>query len=192
MWLQWRDEKERNNFAEAGGREVEGELVAGIPAEDETLVDFAPQDLPTTVKIGIRYPILQAIMPSSVLHDVSSRDAFTGDQVATVSSPTLNVSTISYLTPPKSGEHVVGGSDKQIQTRHETFYLEDGNVEIVCGHTIFRIHSPVVSFSSPNLRNMLSPSTLLNAPMPEGCPRVVFEDSAEDLAVLLKMIYMPG
>jgi hypothetical protein len=28
--------------------------------------------------------------------------------------------------------------------------------------------------------------------MPEGCPRVVFKDSAEDFAVLLKMIYTPG
>ena len=72
------------------------------------------------------------------------------------------------------------------------FYLENGDVEIVCGHTIFRIHSPIVSFSSANLRDMLSSPTLLNAPMPEGCPRVIFKDSAEDFAVLLKMIYTPG
>jgi len=86
----------------------------------------------------------------------------------------------------------IGEGGERIPTRHETFYLEDGNVEIVCGHTVFRVHSTVVSFSSPNLRNMLSSSTLLNAPMPEGCPRVVFKDSAEDFAVLLKIIYTPG
>jgi len=39
---------------------------------------------------------------------------------------------------------------------------------------------------------MLSSSALLSAPMSEGCPRVVFKDSAEDFGVLLKMIYTPG
>ena len=77
-------------------------------------------------------------------------------------------------------------------TRHETFYLEDGNVEIMCGQTIFKVHSPILSFSSRNLRDMLSSPTLLNAPIPEGCPRIAFKDSAEDFAVLLKMIYTPG
>ena len=56
----------------------------------------------------------------------------------------------------------------------------------------FRIHSAIVSFSSSRLRDMLSPYTPLNAPMPEGHPRIVFEDIAEDIAVLLKMIYTPG
>ena len=72
---------------------------------------------------------------------------------------------------------------------HETFYFEDGNVEIVCGDTVFRVHSTIISFSSSKLRDMLSPSTLLNAPMPEGCPRTVFEDSADDFEVLLETIY---
>ena len=62
----------------------------------------------------------------------------------------------------------------------------------MCGDTLFRIHSTIVSFSSTRLRDTLSPETLLNALMPEGCPRIVFEDSAEDIAVLLKMIYTPG
>ena len=112
--------------------------------------------------------------------------------ISTTSSPTLSISTISDLTPTELGEDNVKDSDEPIFARHETFYLGDGNVEIMCGHTIFRIHSPIVSFSSPKLRDMLSQPTLLNAPTPEGCPRIVFDDSAEDFAVLLKMIYTPG
>ena len=168
-------------------------MVAEIPPEVETPVAFAPQDLLTPINIVIPSPILQAIESSSVLHDVnSSPDGSTGDQTTIVSSPTSSISTISDLTPTEFGEDVMEGSSDQIKTRHETFYLEDGNVEIVCGHTIFRIHSPVVSFSSPNLRNVLSPHIFLNAPIAEECPRVFFKDSAEDFAVLLKMIYTPG
>jgi hypothetical protein len=77
-------------------------------------------------------------------------------------------------------------------TRHETFYFEDGNVEIVSGGTIFRIHSTIVSFLSQNLRDILSRSALLHAPTPEGPPRITVTDSAVDFTALLKMIYMPG
>jgi len=98
---------------------------------------------------------------------------------------------VSDLTPTELDD-IREGNGEVIPTRHKTFYLEDGNVEVVCGRTIFRIHSPIVSFSSSKLRDMLSPSTLLNASVPEGCPRIGFKDSAEDFAVLLKMIYTPG
>jgi len=62
----------------------------------------------------------------------------------------------------------------------------------VCGDTVFRVHSSIISFFSPNIRDLLSPSALINAPTPEGCPRVVFTDSADDFSVLLRMICMPG
>ncbi|KAF9647127.1 hypothetical protein BDM02DRAFT_2799609 [Thelephora ganbajun] len=73
---------------------------------------------------------------------------------------------------------------------HETFHFEDGNVEIVWTH----------SFPGSFLNNLILlqppwhpfPSTLPNAPMPKGCPRIVFKDSAEDFVVLSKMIYAPG
>jgi len=194
-WLQRKDEKEQRDVAETEEREgeEEGEVAAGIPTEIETPVAFAPKDLPTTTDTGIPPPILQGVESFSVLHDVGlSSGAFTDDRTATVSSPTLSISSISDLTPTEFGEEIEESGDERVPTRHETFYLEDGNVEIVCGHTIFRVHSPIVSFSSPNLRDTLSPSTLLNAPMSEGCPRIVFKDSAEDFAVLLKMIYTPG
>jgi len=75
---------------------------------------------------------------------------------------------------------------------HDTFYFEDGNVEIVCEHTLFRVHSTTISFSSPKLRDILSQSALLRAPTPEGRPRIAVTDTAQDFAVLLKMIYTPG
>jgi len=130
----------------------------------------------------------------SVLRDVEPPShAYTNDRITTTSSsPTLSISTISDLTPTELGDDIGEGSAEGAIIYHETFYLEDGNVEVVCGHTIFRIHSPIISFSSPKLRDLLSPSTLLDAPKPEGCPRIVFKDSAEDFAVLLRMIYTPG
>ena len=194
-WLQ-RNDEERDGVAEAAEeREGEGEseMVAEISTEVETSVAFTPQDLPTTIDIVIPSPILQAIETSSVLHHPEPPpDVLTDDRIPTISSPTLSISTISDLAPTEFDEDIGEDSGEQIPTRHETFYLEGGDVEIVCGHTIFRVHSPIVSFSSPNLRDMLSSSTLLSAPMPEGCPQVVFKDNADDFAVLLKMIYTPG
>ena len=108
-----------------------------------------------------------------------------------VSSPTSTISAVSDLTPTELGEEIEH-AEEQAPTRHDTFYFEDGNVEIVCEHTVFRVHSTIISFSSSKLRDILSPSTILSAPMPEGCPRIAFIDSAEDFGVLLKMIYTPG
>jgi hypothetical protein len=77
-------------------------------------------------------------------------------------------------------------------THHETFYFKDGNVEIVCGSTIFRVHSTIISFSSPKLRDILSRSALFHALTSEGPPCIVIADSAVDFTALLKMIYTPG
>ena len=125
------------------------------------------------------------------MHDAEpSSQTFTDVPVSSFSSPTFSISTVSDLTPT---ELEIGHSEEQATTRHDTFYFEDGNVEIVCGDTVFRVHSTTISFSSPKLRDILSPSSiLLNASMPEGCPRVAFTDNTEDFAVLLKMIYTPG
>lgn len=76
--------------------------------------------------------------------------------------------------------------------RHDPFYFRDGNVEILCGTALFRIHSSIVSFSSSKLDELLSESALLDAPAPEGRPRITLADSAGDFAILMKMIYKPG
>ena len=166
-----------------------GEVIADIA----TPVAFAPQDLPIAVDIDIPPPILHDLTSPSVFHDVDTPiDTSANARTTAPSSPTLSTSTVSDFTPTELEDSTEEGDGERSTTRHETFYLEDGNVEVVCGHTIFRIHSPIVSFSSSKLRDVLSPSILLNAPMAEGCPRIAFEDSPEDFAVLLKMIYTPG
>ena len=192
-WLKKEEEQRDTTGAQGLGGEEENTMAAEDPTEVETPVAFAFQDLPITIDIGIPPSISLSIESPSAPHDMeSSPDPFTDDQIATISSPTLSISTVSDLTPTELGEDTGESGGEQTPTRHETFYLEDGNVEIACEHVIFRVHSPILSFSSRNLRDMLSPSTLLNAPMPEGCPQVIFKDSAEDFAVLLEMIYTPG
>ena len=75
---------------------------------------------------------------------------------------------------------------------HETFYLEDGNAEVLCGNTLFRVHITTLSFHSPALRQMFSQAILANAESPNGCPRIQSSDTPKDFATLLKVIYLPG
>ena len=170
----------------------DGEEQGNAPAAEDPTEEVetpAAQDLPPS-HIGVDSPssALQELEPLPLFQNYPD----TSTEAPTVSSPTLSVSTISDLSPTEFDEDTGEASGEQVPARHEMFYSEDGNVEIVCGHTVFRVHSTAVTFSSPNLRDALSSSALRNAPMPEGCPRVFFKDNAEDFAVLLKMIYTPG
>ena len=167
------------------------EVIAGIEMPGAS----APQDLPIAVDTGIIPSVLHAFASPSIFHDVDDTSSTTSPNAQTTAapSPTLTISTVSDLTPTELGDDIGEGNGERSATRHGTFYLEDGNVEVMCGHTIFRIHSPIVSFSSSKLREMFSPSILLTAPMlADGCPRITSEDSPEDFAVLLNMIYTPG
>ena len=183
-WLQRREEEEQSNAT-----------VPEVPEGDvNTPVALVPQDLPAAQDgVDATPPILHGITSSSIAEDVEyPPETFVDIPVAAVSSPTLSVSTLSDLTPTELGEDIEDDMSERTLTRHDTFYFEDGNVEVVCGHTVFRVHSTTISFASPKLRDILSHSVLLHAPTPEGCPRVVFKDDAEDFSVLLKMIYTPG
>jgi hypothetical protein len=188
-WLQRREDEGRREVAE-----TEKEDGAEVPAELDTPVAFAPQDLPiAAIDINVSSSILQGVASPSILDAVESSPETSVEVLAGApSSPTFSISTISDLTPTELGEDIGEGSSERMITRHETFYFEDGNVEIMSGGTIFRVHSTVVSFSSPKLRDILSRSALLHASTPEGCPRITATDNAIDFAVLLKMIYTPG
>ena len=165
--------------------EEEDTLAAEVPAEIETPIAFVPRDLPTAAA--------DIDLPSSILHGIeSSSDTFVNIPDTILSSPALSISTVSDLTPTELGEEVEYSEDPETITRHDTFYFADGNVEIVCGGTVFRIHSTTISFSSPKLRDILSPSALLSAPTPGGYPRINLPDSAKDFAILLKLIHTPG
>ena len=191
-WMQRKEEQSDRTETEGnkgGGKEDTMETDAS--PEVRTPVAFIPQDLPTAA-IGIEIPssILQDIGSAFALHHTeSSSEAIVDIPANSISSPTFSISTMSDLTPTELGEIE---NDQEQAPGHDTFYFEDGNVEIVCGDTTFRVHSTIVSFSSSELRKILSRPALLEAPTPEGCPRITISDSAEDFAMLLKMIYTPG
>jgi len=76
-------------------------------------------------------------------------------------------------------------------TPHDTFYLDDGSVEVLCGKTLFRVHTSTLSFHSPVLRQMFSQANLTAAESPNGCPRIVSSGTPTDFATLLKVVYIP-
>ena len=75
---------------------------------------------------------------------------------------------------------------------HETFYFDDGNAEVLCGNTLFRVHTIILSFHSPVLRRIFVQTNLDAAESPNGCPRIPTSDVPNDFATLLKTIYFPG
>ena len=75
---------------------------------------------------------------------------------------------------------------------HESFYFEDGNAEVLCGNTLFRVHTTILSLHSPVLRRIFTQTNLGAAESPNGCPRLLTPDTPEDFATLLKTIYLPG
>ena len=120
-------------------------------------------------------------------------------------SPSISISTLSdfavtdasddgsptSLTFPDTpaNESLIGST---AIVSHETFYLEDGNVEVLCGNTLFRVHTTILFFHSPELRRMFAQTNLAAAESPNGCPRILSTDTAKDFATLLKVIYLPG
>ena len=81
--------------------------------------------------------------------------------------------------------------DPTTVTHHDTFYLEDGNVEVLCGNTLFRVHTSVLSFYSPVLCRMFAQTSLTMADSPNECPRILSSDTATDFTTLLKRVYLP-
>ena len=135
---------------------------------------------------------MQSVLPSAPSDAERPSATFINISPTAVFSPTLSISAVSDLTPTELGEDINDSNGEGTSIRHNTFYFEDGNVEIMCEHTLFRVHSTTISFSSPKFREILSPSVLLHAPMSEGCPRITITDTVQDFAVLLTMIYTPG
>ena len=173
-WLKQRNDAGVRESKEVGNRT----MAAEVPAEVKTP---ATVDVPSSTS--------RTIMSPSILQNAESFFETDVNIPATaIYSPALSCSAVSDLTPTEFGE--IEHSEEQT-TAHDIFYFEDGNMEIVCGDTVFRVHSTIISFASTKLRDILSPLTL-NASTPEGRPRITLSDSAEDFAVLLKMIYTPG
>jgi len=120
-------------------------------------------------------------------------------------SPSISIASLSDFTiadasddEPPHDSSIADTSDDDLPSDptavvpHETFYLEDGNVEVLCGNTLFRVHTTILSFHSPALRRTFAPAGLATAESPNGCPRITSSDTAMDFTTLLKMIYFPG
>ena len=120
-------------------------------------------------------------------------------------SPSISIATLSDFTGADASDDespadssIPDTSDDNLPidptsiVPHKTFYLEDDSVEVLCGNTLFRVHTTILSFHSPALRRMFDRASLATAESPNGCPRVTSSDTAADFTTLLKMIYFPG
>jgi len=121
---------------------------------------------------------------------------------STPPSPSTSISALSDFTiadslddePTLESEPITSHEpilEPETITPHDTFYLDDGSVEVVCSKTLFRVHTSALSFHSPVLRQMFSPANLTAAESPNGCPRIVSSGTPTDFATLLKVVYLP-
>ena len=157
----------------------------GLPNRDlEPQIPQSPPPEPPAIS-GVDtvpgYSLAPATHSSSI--SISSLSDFTTEGASDNGSPSGTFADVS------DDELLV---DPMAAVPHETFYLEDGNVEVLCGNTLFRVTVSILSFHSPALRQMFAKTTLATAESPNGCPRVLSSDTAADFTTLLKMIYLPG
>ena len=119
-------------------------------------------------------------------------------------SPSISIATLSDFTIADVSDDessvdptIADTSDDELLanptaiTPHATFYFEDGNAEVLCGNTLFRVHTAILFFHSPALRRMFAQTSLAAAESPNGCPRVLSSDTAKDFTTLLKIVYLP-
>ena len=161
----------------------------------------------TTISLGLPSGDLETQTPpsESIITTETYTIPTTASPVAPVSlSPSMSVSTLSDFTIANTSDDeslvepiIIGTSnnkpliDPTAVVPHETFYLEDGNVEVPCGNTLFRVHVSTLSFHSPALRRMFAQTGLAAAESPNNCPRMLSLDSAKDFATLLNIVYLP-
>ena len=141
--------------------------------------------------------------PPLISVSIPEPDAITASP--TTQSPSISIATLSDFTIADASDDesqidpaISDVSDDELPTDpttvvpHKTFYLEDGNVEVLCGNVLFRVHTSVLSLHSPVLRQMFAKANLAMVESPNGCPRIQYSGTATDFATLLKIIYLPG
>ena len=158
----------------------------GLPNRDtEPQIPQPPPPEPVTVPETStipEYPVTPVVQSPSI--SIATLWDFTIADASDDESPTSPTFTDASDDEPPP--------DPTAITPHETFYLDDGNVEVLCGNTLFRVHVSTLSFHSPALRRMFAQTNLAAAESPNGCPRIPSSDTAKDFSTLLKMIYLPG
>ena len=145
------------------------------------------------------------LLPLELATVPESGTIFASPIVTVAQSPSISIATLSDFTiadgsddEPPIEPAISDTSEDELPVDptavapHETFYLEDGNAEVLCGNTLFRVHTTVLSFHSPTLRRMFTQTNLAAAESPNGCPRIPTSDIPRDFTTLLKTIYFPG
>ena len=165
-----------------------------------------PAATPVATSLGLPNQGLEPQIPQPLLGPVVILETDTIPASPAVQSPSISITTLSDFTiadnsddePPidttiadvSDNEHPI--DNPTATALHETFYFEDGNVEVLCGNTLFRVHPTIMSLHSPALRQMFARTSLDVAESPNGCPRILSSDTAMDFATLLKTVYLPG
>ena len=156
----------------------------GVGQEDHKLATVAPSPgLPSTD------PEPQISQPNP-LESTTAPGTETTPASPITQSPSISITSLSDFTITDTLDDVPPVDPTTI-TPHSTFYLKDGNVEVLCETTLFRVHTSILSFHSPIFRRMFAQTSLETVESPNGCPRVPSFDVATDFATLLKVIYLP-
>ena len=150
-----------------------------------------PAATPIVTSLGLPSEDIEPQVPQPQLDPVTAPEVETAPVTPVTQSPSMSIASLSDFTVADTSDDE-SPIDPAVVTPHDTFYLDDGNVEALCGNTLFRVHASVLSFHSPVLRRMFAQTSLAVADSPNGFPRIMPSDSATDFATLLKMIYLPG
>ena len=155
-----------------------------------------PAATPVITSLGLpsgdpKPQVSQSQPPPPPLDPVITTAVDAGPVTPITKSPSISIASLSDFTVADASDDE-SPIDPTAVIPHDTFYIEDGNVEVLCGNTLFRVHAGAMSFHSPVLRRMFAKTSLATADSPNGCPRIRPSDSATDFATLMKIVYLPG
>ena len=97
------------------------------------------------------------------------------------------MSTCSIRDRSPDRKHSRSELDAELFADHPTLYMDDGNVILECGKTLFRVHRTVLSKHSPVFRELLAPERDHN--LLRGCTFVQLDDDKAGLEVVLESLY---
>ena len=157
------------------GASQEGLITTPVP----TSLGLPNLDLEPQVPLS---PLLESVVAPEI-------EMISGSPVTQSSS--ISIASLSDFTVTETPDDELP-TDPTTITPHGTFSFEDGNVEVLCGNTLFRVHTSVLSLNFPVFRQTFAQANLATAESLNGCPRIPSSDTATDFATLLKIIYLPG
>ena len=151
-----------------------------------------PAATPTIITLGLPKGDLEPqVLQPPPLDSVTSPEPDIVHASPAIRSPSVSISTLSDITMADTSDDESPAVPAGI-TPHSTFYLEDGNVEVLCGSTLFRIHTSILSFHSSALHQVFGQASLESAESPNGCPRICSSDSTMDLPHFSRLYISQG